>query len=186
VRFNAKAARELVKNGAIRMDGAGYQQENAKLVLSAIGAYQLTEVLKASERLKNRKVAHAVIYMLEPRRWSRPKDKIEARMVVTQSLMEKFYPKKVKCRLFVTHTRAGRIEGLFQETLNTGAGTLALGYINEGGTLSTDGILFINRQSWAHIVDAAGRLLEIPSIKLLSADEIAVLDHRKSPHGILF
>jgi len=124
--------------------------------------------------------------MLEPRRWSRPKDEFEARVMVPQDLIEGLYPRRVRSRLFVTHTRAGRIEGLYQQTLNTGAQTRALGYINEGGTFTTDGMLFVNRQSWAHCLEACADLLGIAKNKFLTGDEISVLEHRKSPHGIIF
>jgi phosphoketolase len=184
--FDRQEAKQLVRQGAVRVEGAGYKAGKAEIILTAVGAYQLREVLKASERLQERKICHYVVYMLEPRRWSRPKDEFEARVTVSQDMVEDLYPQRVRSRLFVTHTRAGRIEGLYQQTLNTGAQTRALGYINEGGTFTTAGMLFVNHQSWAHCLEACADLLGIAKKKLLTAEEISVLEHRKSPHGIIF
>jgi hypothetical protein len=47
-----------------------------------------------------------------------------------------------------------------------------------GGTLSIDGMLFVNGATWAHVVDSVASLLGADRATLLTADEIAVLDHR--------
>jgi hypothetical protein len=60
-----------------------------------------------------------------------------------------------------------------------------LGFTNHGGTLSIDGLLFLNRASWAHALEAAARLLGLPSDRLLDERECAALDGRASPHGII-
>jgi hypothetical protein len=59
------------------------------------------------------------------------------------------------------------------------------GFINAGGTLSTPGMLFVNRCSWAHIVRSACELLERPVAEALSGEEIAALEGRASPHGVI-
>ena len=63
--------------------------------------------------------------------------------------------------------------------------TVGLGYVNQGATLSVDGMLFVNRSSWAHAVDAAARLLDVPRGDLLTDEELAALDHRRSPEGVI-
>jgi phosphoketolase len=184
--FTKNESRRLVKEGAIEVKSSGYKEESAQLIITATGAYQLTAVIQASRRLKEKKIPHRVVYMLEPRRWSNPKDEFEAKITVPETMRNKLYPGKVRRRLFVTHTRAGRIGGIFQGTLDTGEQTVVLGYSNQGGTLSTDGMLFVNHQSWAHCLEAAAALLNRPKQALLSRAEIEAVEHRRSPHGILF
>ena len=59
--------------------------------------------------------------------------------------------------------------------LDGGAGrTAILGYISQGGTLDTDGMLFANRCSWAQIVDEAKRLLNLRANLLDDEEEAAV------------
>jgi hypothetical protein len=66
-----------------------------------------------------------------------------------------------------------------------GPGTIALGFTNQGGTLSVDGMLFVNGQTWAHCVDAVASLVGLDRGDLLSAEEIAAIDCRRSPHRII-
>jgi hypothetical protein len=67
--------------------------------------------------------------------------------------------------------------------LVTGRQTRGLGFINHGGTLNIESLLFVNRCTWAHCVDAAASLLRAPREALLSEDELAAIDHQRSPHG---
>jgi hypothetical protein len=69
--------------------------------------------------------------------------------------------------------------------LMTGASTAVLGFLDEGATLDVDGMLFVNRATWAHAVDAAARLLAIAPDELLGAEERAALEHRRSPQGVI-
>jgi hypothetical protein len=70
--------------------------------------------------------------------------------------------------------------------LDTGSrSTKALGWLNRGGTLSIEGLMFVNGCSWAHIVAESARLLDLPASGLLTPDEVAALEGRASPHGIV-
>jgi hypothetical protein len=62
---------------------------------------------------------------------------------------------------------------------------VGLGYANQGGTLSIEGLLFVNRASWAHAVEAAARLLDLPRESLLEEAERRALDGRTSPEGVI-
>ncbi|MCM8830681.1 MAG: xylulose 5-phosphate 3-epimerase [Candidatus Omnitrophica bacterium] len=183
--FDPPEAYELVSQGGIKIKNAGYNQKKPKIVITAVGAYQLREVLKASKRLREKKIAHSVIYLFEPSRFSKPKDNFEEKIIHQQNILDDLYPASAFARLFVTHMRPDRIQGLLQSVI-TGKKNLALGYINEGGTLPIDGMLFVNRQSWAHCVEAVARLLEIPRDTLLSDKEIACIDNQESPYRIIF
>jgi phosphoketolase len=164
--FDGAAARRLIEDGAVVLR----RSEKARIVLTAIGAYQLHEVLRASERLELRDIEHDVIYMFEPRRFSEPRSEEEARVFHSAEVRERFYPPSVKPRLFVTHTRSGRIQGLLQ-VIDTGPKTLALGYRNEGGTYDVAGMMAANHQSWAHILRAAARLMGLRAEAVLAAEE---------------
>ncbi len=178
--FDGGEARQLVKAGAIHLR----RDKKPRLVLTAIGAYQLAEVLKASGRLVEKKVPHSVVYLLEPRRFAEPRSAEEEACCLPRKERDAFYPASAQARLFVTHTRSGRIQGLLQ-SIDTGPGTLALGYRNRGGTLNEAGMLFVNHQSWAHILDASARLLKLRRASVLTKDEMAVLDGKASPHGVV-
>lgn len=182
--FTADDARLLMRDGGQRLEWAGYQRAQARLILAAVGSYQLMEVLTASRRLAERQIAHAVVYLLEPGRFRAPRSIAERAHQTSPDVMATLFPPKVLPRLFVTHTRPEVILGLLGP-LHTGARTAGLGYINQGGTLGTRGLAFVNRCSWAHCVREAARLLELPDVDLLTSDERQALDGRRSPHGVL-
>ena len=54
--------------------------------------------------------------------------------------------------------------------------TRALGFINRGGTLDVFGLLFANRSTWAHALDAAAELIGCDRLELLSDAETRALD----------
>jgi phosphoketolase len=166
------------------LDWAGYQREQARIILVAVGAYQLMEVLAASRRLAEQEVPHAVVCLLEPGRFRTPRSVAEQAHVAAPDVVARLFPAEIAPRLFVTHTRPETMLGLLGP-LHTGADTAGLGYINHGGTLSTPGMLFVNRSSWAHCVREAARLLHLSDGEVLSLDERQALDGRRSPHGVI-
>ncbi|MBI3269988.1 MAG: xylulose 5-phosphate 3-epimerase, partial [Planctomycetes bacterium] len=140
--LDGAAASSLVRDGAVSLR----VERNAKLILTAIGAYQLGEVLRASRRLEEKSVPHCVVCLLEPRRFADPRGPEEEAVCVPPAARRRFYPAGAPKRIFVTHTRSGRSLGLLH-ALDTGADTVALGYRNLGGTLNEAGMLFANHQS---------------------------------------
>jgi hypothetical protein len=64
--------------------------------------------------------------------------------------------------------------------------TGALGFINQGGSLNVPGMLFVNRCTWAHILLEVDRVLGTPQEELLTPEELAVLDGKASPEGVIF
>lgn len=182
--FTPEEARRLVIDGGLRLEWAGHQREQARLILVAVGAYQLLDVLKASRRLAERPIAHAVVYLLEPGRFRAPRSISEQAHQTSSDVIARLFPTKVAPRLFVTHTRPEMVLGLLG-SLHTGSATVGLGYSNHGGTLSTHGMAFVNRCSWAHCLRAAARLLHLSDAELLSEDERRALDGKLSPHGVI-
>jgi hypothetical protein len=61
--------------------------------------------------------------------------------------------------------------------------TVALGFINHGGTLNTAGMLFVNRCTWVHIVAEVACLLDLAQEDLLSPEERATLEGKQAPAG---
>jgi phosphoketolase len=154
------------------------------VIVTAVGAYQLGVVLRASARLAERDVPHAVVAMLEPGRFRRPRSAREAAHVAPPSLVDQLYPHEALARIFVTHTRPEPMLGVLTP-LATGRSTIGLGFTNAGGTLDLDSLLFVNGCSWAHCLDAVARVLELPRERVLEREEIAALEHRRSPAGII-
>jgi phosphoketolase len=182
--FTPEEAHRLLEQGAMRLDWAGYNTGRERLVLTAVGDYQLDEVLKASTRLTEKEIAHSVVYMIEPGRFRAPRSEGERQHIASEELKKELYPDGVEARLFVTHTRPETMLGVLQP-LNTGRNTAALGFICQGGTLLASGMLFVNRCTWAHILEEVSRLLDMVPGELLLADELAALNGQVSPEEII-
>jgi phosphoketolase len=182
--FTAEEAQALMRDGAARLSWAGFRPEQARVILTAVGAYQLIQTLRASERLAAREIEHAVVAMLEPGRFRRPRDERERAHAAAPEVVRRCYPDEARARIFLTHTRPESLLGAVGP-LHTGAATVGLGYANHGGTLSIEGLLFVNRASWAHALEAAARLLDLPREGLLDAAECLALDGRAGPEGVI-
>jgi len=183
--FTLEEAARLLEQGALRLDWAGHELAKQRIVLTAFGSYQLEEVLKASARLGDRDVPHSVVYMLEPGKFRVPRSDGERTHEAPAQLRSELYPDSVLARIFITHTRPELIAGVLQP-LNTGSGrTAALGFAGQGGTLTVAGMLFVNRCTWVHILEESARLLSLPPEELLTKEELAALDGRASPEGVV-
>jgi hypothetical protein len=62
--------------------------------------------------------------------------------------------------------------------------TPVLGYLNQGGTLDVQGMLFANKCTWVHVLAAAANGLGEPPDTLLSADEFGALMGETGPEAI--
>ncbi len=184
--FTIEEASALLQQGALRLEWACHDLHRQRVILTAIGAYQLEEMLKASDRLRGRNIPHSVIYMLEPGRFRLPRSEREKVHLSPLAYREDLYPRSVPARIFVTHTRPEIILGTLQP-LHTGIDQIgALGFINQGGTLNIQGMLFVNRCTWAHILLEVTRVLGMSQNEALTPEEIAALSGKTSPMGILF
>lgn len=174
-------AQELALTGAVCLAG---DPVKAKILLVAAGAYQLQEVLRAKARLAEHGLSTAVVYLGEPARFRAPRDADEARYTHVDAQVQALFPPD-RPRVFLTHTRPEPFLGALRR-LDTGpVTTAALGFINRGGTLDVPGLLFANRSTWAHVVEAAARVLGIARPGLLSDAEVAALDGRGEPGTLL-
>jgi len=183
--FTLEEAKRLLEQGVLRLNWAGHKMKEEQIILTAIGGYQLEEVLKASIRLTARDIPHSVVYMFEPGKLRTPRSDGERIYRAPAKLISELYPDTVTARLFITHTRPELIVGLLQ-TLNTGRDkTAALGFINQGGTLTVAGMLFVNRCTWAHILEGSARLLSLSKDELLTKEEQQALAGEASPEGVI-
>jgi phosphoketolase len=135
--------------------------------------------------LTQRDVPHSVVYMLEPARFREPHSEGERAHAVPQDLRAQIYPYSVPARIFLTHTRPGPLLGVLLSLNTSWDKTSGLGYINQGGTLDVNGLMFINRCTWAHILLETARVLALSREELLTADELAALEGKAVPELIL-
>lgn len=182
--FTGEESETMIRDGGIRLRWAEHDAEHAKLALFAIGAYQLAEVLKAASRLRKANIPFIVSCILEPGRFRYPRSKCEQLHLASGEVRNNLLPDGVKHVSFVVHTRpeilVGALHGWF------GARTVSqFGFMNNGGTLTAEGLLFINGTTWAHILRDTAIHGGFDESKVLSEDEIAALNHQKSPDGVI-
>jgi phosphoketolase len=146
------------------------------------GEHQIAEYVS---RLADRRIPHCVIYMIEPGKFRVPQSPGEEAHAASEQLCQELYPDSARSRVFVGHTRPEKLLGVLQR-FNTGwEKTGALGFTNKGGTLTVEGMLFVNHTSWAHVAVEAARVLDMPREKFLEAEEVAALEGRGPVEGVI-
>ncbi len=179
--FSKSSAEHLVEQGGITFDQA--KLDNAEVILTAIGAYQMMETLKAADRLEQRGIKVAVNYLIEPGRFRQPRGRRELLYCASSELRHALFPERISTRVFVCHTHPEIMSGVLRP-LDTGNNTVFLGYTNHGGTLDTAGMLFVNRLSWAHIVRVSAHSLHLSPSEVLEVAEIDALEGRVNPQSV--
>lgn len=176
-RFSPAQAQALVAQGVTRVCGTGEEG----VVLCAIGAYQLTEALRAHQRLRDHGIGSSVVYLIEPARLRAPRDALEAAYVLPEHALERWFPGTARVRVMLSHTRPEPIAGLLRRIDSGTATTHVLGYISRGGTLDVAGMLFANRCTWAHAIQAVAESLNRSLESLLSEEEFAAVRGHGNP-----
>jgi len=144
--FTQEQAAQLVKNGAIVVRG----NANAQRQIVACGSYQLEHALRASDRLQEHSVEHSVVYVIEPGRFRIARDKYEEEIMASSETIAQCFPTTVKHRIIITHTRPEVFMGHARRLDLGPINTRVLGYINRGGTLDTQALMYANKCTWAH------------------------------------
>lgn len=183
LQWSEQQAKQLLEDGIIRMRPLK-NPDKADIILTAIGSYQLQHALIAEKRLAERGIVAVVNYMMEPGRFRNPRTPREALFQTSYSLRQAYYPAHIASRIFISHTRPEVMAGVLRP-LDTGKQTIFLGFINQGGTLDTAGMLFVNRQTWAHILSASANCLGFKQESLLKPQEIEALSGLRNPHGVI-
>jgi phosphoketolase len=182
--FTKEEAEKLYAEGGIALDWAGHNQGEAKVALVAIGAYQLVEILRASARLQEKNIAHTVSYIQEPGRFRAPRNVGEAQMSAPPEVRERVLPPATEHVVAAVHTRPELLVGMLQPFIGK-RNFAAMGFINQGGTLDMNGLLFINKSSWAHILAQTAEFLQIDPAMLLSSEERDALAGKRTPDGVI-
>ncbi|WP_163832674.1 phosphoketolase family protein [Spartinivicinus ruber] len=172
---------KLLEDGAILVRGA----TEASIQLVAVGAYQLAEALKASDRLKEREIPHSLIYIIEPGRFRVARDKAEAEQLVVEEVMDNLFPDTIKTRVFVCHGRPEVYLGIMRQLDLGPKQTAAVGYINQGGTLDLGGMLYANKTTWAHILYQTAKTASLNPLDILSEKEIQAVTGGGDPYAII-
>ncbi len=181
VLMTPEQANEVVEQGAVCLRG----HCSAEIQLVAVGSYQLHQAMLLSDRLSERQQAHSLIYLLEPGRYRHPRDEREKSIQAQHNVRSVLFPDSVEQRLFLYH---GHPESILSccRPLDLGPkNTSALGYINQGGTLDSQGMLFANQCTWAHGALHLSRKLGLEDENWLSVDEIKALMGEGDPYEII-
>jgi phosphoketolase len=115
--FDSKQSQTLIKNGALNVDE--YDGNQARVILAAIGSYQLMEALRAGKRLGEKGISHRVVYIIEPGRFRSPRDEHEAEMMASSEMFNQLFPDAVQARIFLAHMRPETLQGVIRP-LDTG------------------------------------------------------------------
>lgn len=182
--FTKDESKTLVENGGMVIPWLGHKQSESTLCFIAIGTYQLMEIIKASARLTEKDIPHRVAYILEPGRFRMPRNEGEMQHQAPQETQRAIFPPETQAYILVSHTRPELFIGAFFHHLN-GKSVHGAGFINQGGTLAADGMLYVNKTSWAHLLQYAAQALHKPEQDVLTEDELAALTGKRSPDGII-
>ncbi|KAA1175564.1 xylulose 5-phosphate 3-epimerase [Marinobacter salinexigens] len=177
--FDRQESETLARDGALVVDED--ISEGEPLLLIACGSYQLSEAMKACERLRETGTPFRLVYLQEPGRLRQPRDTTEAATCLTELERERLFPKRLKRRVALTHMRPEVFLGHTFPLFPSPSTTRVLGYINRGGTLNEAGMLFANQCSWGHTLVACADVLDKPPGEWLSSAELAAVEGRGDP-----
>ncbi len=177
--FDAREAEALARHGALVVDEDTSGGE--PILLIANGAYQLSEAIRACDRLRETGTSFRLVYVQEPGRFRAPRDMLEAEICLSDLERERIFPSRLHRRVALTHMRPEVFRGHLHPLFPDPAHSRVLGYINRGGTLNEAGMLFTNRCSWAHTLTACASVLEKPPGEWLSSAELAAVEGRGDP-----
>ncbi|MFV3304164.1 xylulose 5-phosphate 3-epimerase [Pseudomonas sp. NY15181] len=176
--FSRAQAEQLAREGALVLDE---HPGSDPLLLIANGSYQLAEMRRAALRLEEAGYPYRLVYLQEPGRFRAPRDNWELQSVADEALTARLFPDHCERRVLLTHMRPEVARGHLWPILPDALKTSVLGYRNQGGTLDEAGMLFANRASWANVLAACARLMDVPRTALLTPDEAAAVAGKGDP-----
>ncbi|MFY0990386.1 xylulose 5-phosphate 3-epimerase [Halomonas sp. C05BenzN] len=178
VQLDADQARQLTEDGLLCLREAS----QPRLQLFAVGAYQLVEMQRALARLEAAGITASLYIVQEPGRLREARDEGEATALLSQCRLGQLVP-DVPARVFLAHCRPEPLCGVLRP-LDTGTRTRFLGYRNRGGTLDTFGMLYANRATWAHVLEAASEVAGLDLDTLLDEPERDALAGEGDPEAL--
>jgi len=177
VLFGPEQAERLALEGALVVEE---QAGPEALLLIASGSHQLAEMRRAARRLQAAGQPYRLVYLQEPGRFRAPRDQWEAAALADAGLVARLFPESHGRRVLLTHMRPEVARGHLWPILPDARRSVVLGYRNVGGTLDEAGMLFANRASWAHVLEACAAL-GVPGKALLTGEELEILAGRGDP-----
>lgn len=102
-------------------------------------------------------------------------------MRLRRMVAERLFPERMEMRVLLTHMRPEVARGHLWPILPGVRRNADLGYRNRGGALDEAGMQFANRASWANVLAACARLLNLPRTALLKPDEAAAVAGKGDP-----
>ncbi|MDY6797735.1 MAG: xylulose 5-phosphate 3-epimerase [Pseudomonadota bacterium] len=177
--FNRREAEDLARCGALVVDEDTSPGEPVLLI--ANGSYQLSEMIRCCERLREAGTPFRLVYLQEPGRFREPRDTMEAAFCASELDRERLFPGRLHRRVAITHMRPEVFRGHVAPLFPDPAHSRVMGYANHGGTLNEAGMLFANQCSWAHVLAACARITGKPPGEWLSSAELAAIERRGNP-----
>lgn len=178
VYFDQAQAEQLARDGAIVVEEVGGVDP---LLLIATGSYQLEEMRRACQRLKDAGCGYRLVYLQEPGRFRAPRDQWEMETVADEATVGRLFPDHYERRVLLTHMRPEVARGVLWPILPDARLSGVLGYRNRGGTFDEKGMLFANRSTWANVLAACARIMDVPRTALLTLDEAAAVAGKGDP-----
>ncbi|MCK5746290.1 MAG: xylulose 5-phosphate 3-epimerase, partial [Oricola sp.] len=124
-----------------------------------------------------------VTAIIEPGRLRAARDPLETDFVLNDDVLKGLFPSDLP-RVLITHTRPEPMTGLLRR-IDSGPEQLrSLGFLSRGGTFDVFGMLFANRCTWAHIVEASAALLNRPVSDFLTDEEQDAIAGRGDPRSL--
>ncbi|MBZ2189771.1 xylulose 5-phosphate 3-epimerase [Alcanivorax sp. JB21] len=179
VQLDANQATQLSDDGVLCL----HHDQTPAVQLFAIGAYQLEAMQRASQRLREKGIAHALYALQAPGRFRAARDAREATSVHDAAQIRALIP-DCPARVFLCHGRPEVFSGVLRP-LDTGTQSRFLGYRNRGGTLDTFGMLYANGATWAHATLAVAESLSLSPETLLDEAELAAVQYRSDNPDVL-
>ncbi|TBU97971.1 xylulose 5-phosphate 3-epimerase [Stutzerimonas kirkiae] len=176
--FSREQAEHLARDGAILV--REYDGEEPVLLI-ANGSYQLSEMLRAAQRLEEAQCAYRLVYLQEPGRFRAPRDRWEDAVLAGNALVARLFPERMETRILLTHMRPEVARGHLWTLLPDARKSSVLGYRNRGGTLDEIAMQFVNRACWANVLAACARLRNVPRTALLTPEEAAAVAGKGDP-----
>ena len=178
VTLSTEQAERLYEDGILCLHSAAA----AKVQLFAVGAYQLIEMQRALVRLESAGIPASLFAIQEPGKLREPRDEQEASATLSQCRLSQLVP-DVHARVFLSHCRPEPLCGVLR-SLDTGLRSRFLGYRNRGGTLDTFGMLYANRATWAHVLEAVSEVADLELEALLNEAERLALAGEGDPQAL--
>lgn len=175
VALSDEQAARLCEDGILCLQEA----PSPRVQLFAIGAYQLSEMQRAMARLSQAGVATSLYVILEPGKLREARDEREASATLSHCRLSQLVP-HTDARVFLGHCRPEPLCGALRP-LDTGPHSRFLGYRNRGGTLDTFGMLYANRATWAHVLEAVSEVAELELETVMNDSERLALAGEGDP-----